>query len=298
VSVAPRRTLRIDDPLDVLRTVVDQDPDQTADAASPGAESRLQDIPIDQVHANPSQPRKRFDDEALEALAESIRERGVLQPVIVRPTEDGFELVAGERRWRAARLAGARTIPALLDRNLDDAGSLELALIENLLREDLTPIEQAKTLAVLLEELKLSGAALARRVGRSRSDLANTVRLLELPDEVIDMIDARVLTKGHGKTLLSEPDHHRRRELARQAAASGWSVRDLEAAVARPITATTRRQPDADHLFAAERLQDAIATATGSEARATPHARGFQIILDQTGATHLLQLLAGNTAPS
>jgi ParB family chromosome partitioning protein len=298
VSVAPRRTLRIDDPLDVARTVVDKDPEQSDIGASRDAESRLQDIPLEQIHANPSQPRKRFDDQALDALAESIRERGVLQPVIVRPTEDGFELVAGERRWRAARLAGARTVPAIVDRYLDDAGSLELALIENLLREDLTPIEQAKTLAVLLEELKLSGAALARRVGRSRSDLANTVRLLELPDEVIDMIDARVLTKGHGKTLLSEPDHHRRRELARQAAASGWSVRDLEAAVARPITARTRRQPDADHLFAAERLQDAIAIATGSNARATPHAQGFQIILDQTGANHLLQLLAGNTAPS
>jgi ParB family transcriptional regulator, chromosome partitioning protein len=139
---------------------------------------------------------------------------------------------------------------------------------------------------------------LAKRLGRSRSDLANTVRLLELPDQVIEMIDAGVLTKGHGKALLTEPDHHRRRELARRAAASGWSIRVLEAEIARPVRQGARPQPGADQVAAAERLQDAIAKATGCEARATPHARGFQIILDQTGADHLLNLLASDTVAS
>ena len=130
------------------------------------------------------------------------------------------------------QLAGEATIPALVDDDLDEAGSLELALIENVVREDLTAIEQARTFAVLLDDLRMTGAVLAKRLGRSRSDIANTVRLLELPDQVIEMIDAGVLTKGHGKALLTEPDHHRRRELARRAAASGWSVRALEAEIA------------------------------------------------------------------
>jgi ParB family chromosome partitioning protein len=260
------------------------------------AEGRLQDIPLERIHANPGQPRKRIDSEALAALADSIRERGVLQPVIVRPTDDGFELVAGDRRWRAAGLAGEVTIPALVDSDIDEAGSLELALIENVVREDLTAIEQARTLSLLLDDLRMTGAVLARRLGRSRADIANTVRLLELPDEAIEMIDAGELTKGHGKALLAEPDHHHRRELARRAAAAGWSVRALEAEIARAAKPTRRREPNADHVAVAERLQDAIVGATGCEARATPHRRGFQIIVDQAAAEHLVRLLGKDIA--
>ena len=297
MSVTIKRNLQIDDPLGV-GAVGAEHASRSSSSEVQEAGTRLREIALERIRANPGQPRKRFDDRALGALADSIRERGVLQPVIVRPVSSGFELVVGERRWRAARLAGVSTIPALVDRDLDETGSLELALIENLVREDLTAIEQAKTLAVLLDDLQISGAALAKRVGRSRSDIANTVRLLELPDEVIEMIDSGVLTKGHGKALLSEPDHHRRRELARRAAASGGSVRALEAEIARPAGPTVRRRPDADHVAAAERLQDAIASATGCEARAVPHAQGFQIILDQAGAEHLLHLLVGITVAS
>jgi ParB family transcriptional regulator, chromosome partitioning protein len=153
-------------------------------------------------------------------------------------------------------------------------------------------------MAVLLDDLRTTAVVLAKRFGRSCSDIANTVRLLELPDQVIEMIDAGVLTKGHGKALLAEPDHHRRRELAHRAAASGWSIRALEAELARPVRATPHQQPDADHVAAAEKLQDAIVSATGCEARATPYARGFQIILDQTGANRLLWLVAGDTVTS
>jgi ParB family transcriptional regulator, chromosome partitioning protein len=293
MTVTLRRGLRVDDPLAGPPT--NNDERQGRPSMSNGfetGESRLRDIELEHIRGNPGQPRKRFDHDALAALAESIRERGVLQPVIVRPISDGYELVAGERRWRAAQLAGEATIPALVDNDLDDAGSLELALIENIAREDLTAIEQARTLAVLLDDLRMTSTVLSRRLGRSRSDIANTLRLLELPDEVIEMIDSAILSKGHGKALLSEPDHHRRHEFARQAAVSGWSVRALEEQIARPVRTTARRQPAADHVVAAERLQGALVTATGCEVRAVPHANGFRVTLDQAAADGLFRLLA------
>jgi len=201
MSATRRRGLRVDDPLGAG--------DERADDASLGGESadaaRLRDIPLGEIHANPEQPRKRFEEGALSSLADSIRERGVLQPIIVRPAEHGYELVAGERRWRAAELAGEATIPALVDDALDEAGSLELALIENVVREDLTAIEQARTLSVLLEDLRMTGAVLAKRLGRSRADIANTIRLLDLPDEAIELIDSGALSKGHGRRCSSSP---------------------------------------------------------------------------------------------
>jgi ParB family chromosome partitioning protein len=171
---------------------------------------RLRDIAVQDIHPNPSQPRKRFDEASLAALADSIRGRGVLQPIIVQPGPAGaYLLVAGERRWRAAKIAGIATIPALVAEPLDAGQSIELALIENVAREDLGVIEEARTIAVLIDELNITAATLARRLGRSRSDLAHTVRLLELPDEAIELIDASTLSKGHGKALLAEPDHSR-----------------------------------------------------------------------------------------
>ena len=261
---------------------------------------RLRELPVAEIHPNPDQPRKRFDDASLRSLAASIGERGVLQPVIVRPRRPGgYELVAGERRWRAAQLAGQSTIPALIDEIVDGAGSLEAALIENVVREDLTAIEEARTIALLLEDLNLTAGRLAARLGRSRADLAHTVRLLDLPDDAIDLIDAGTLTKGHGKALLTEPDHHRRRVLARRAANAGWSIRTLEAEIAR-ATDTPRQPPEPhpDQSAAAARLQDAITLATGCDARARPHRAGYQIILDQSAAERLAELLdAGNQRP-
>jgi ParB family transcriptional regulator, chromosome partitioning protein len=204
-------------------------------AASGQPDGRLREIPVEEIRPNPDQPRKRFDEEALGSLADSIRERGVLQPIIVRPGAiGGFELIAGERRWRATRLAGQPTILALVDASVEGAGSLELALIENVAREDLTPIEEARTIAVLLHDLNVTATVLAKRLGRSRTDLAHTVRLLDLPDHAIELIDGGALTKGHGKALLTERDHHRRRLLATRAAQEGWSIRGLEAEIARP----------------------------------------------------------------
>ena len=268
MSAIHRRGLRVDDPL----AAADASRDEHGASSVVGnvglGGDRLKDIPLDQIRANPAQPRKRFDESALASLADSIRERGVLQPVIVRPAGDAYELVAGERRWRAAELAGEETIPALVDGALDEAGSLELALIENVVREDLTAIEQARTLAVLLSDLRMTGAVVAKRLGRSRADIVNTVRLLDLPDEAIDLIDSGALSKGHGKALLAEPDHDRRRVLGRRAAEGGWSVRVLEAEIARGAKpAAPRPVPHPDQCAAAAKLQDAIANATGCEAR-------------------------------
>jgi ParB family chromosome partitioning protein len=286
-----RRGLLVDDPL----AAGEQHPARPRSEEDTTAGSRLRDIPVKKIRANPEQPRKRFDDAALLALADSIRERGVLQPVIVKPAEDGYELVAGERRWRAAQLAGESTIPALVDPMLDQAASLELALIENLVREDLSVIEQARALATLLDELRVTGGVLAKRLGRSRTDIVNTVRLLDLPDDAIEMIDRGTLSKGHGKALLAEPDHHRRRQLAREAAEQQWSVRQLEAEIIRPAKPARRHpEPRPDQCSMATRLEDALVGAIGCEARAIPHRRGFQIILDQPAADSLLRLLGGD----
>jgi ParB family chromosome partitioning protein len=298
---APRiRRLTIDDPL----APAGANRGNATNATTPAAEAnlgagRLRELPLEQIRANPDQPRKRFEETSLVSLADSIRERGVLQPVIVRPlTAGGYELVAGERRWRAAALAGAMTIPALIDDMLDAGGSLEIALIENVVREDLTPIEEARTIALLLEDLGVTGAVLAKRLGRSRADIVHTVRLLDLPVEAIELIDAGVLTKGHGKALLTEPDHHSRRTLARRAADAGWSIRTLEAEISR--AAQPRQpppEPHPDHRAAAARLQDAIIRATGCDARARPHQRGYQVIMDQVAADRLAKLLdADSTA--
>ncbi len=205
MSPQSRRALRIDDP------VAGGDACHVAQLGPQERTSgRLRDIAVQDIHPNPSQPRKRFDEASLAALADSIRGRGVLQPIIVQPGPAGaYLLIAGERRWRACKIAGIATIPALVAEPLDAGQSIELALIENVAREDLGVIEEARTIAVLIDELNITAATLARRLGRSRSDLAHTVRLLELPDEAIELIDAGTLSKGHGKALLAEPDHSR-----------------------------------------------------------------------------------------
>src|SRR4051794_37754321 len=196
-------------------------PDTWADAR--------RELPLAEITPNRDQPRKHFNAAALERLAESILERGVLQPVLVRRVDrGGFALIAGERRWRAARVAGLTAIPAYVRSDTDDAAALELALIENAAREDLTPLEEARTLSTLINDLGLTQAALATRIGRSRSDIANTLRLLDLPDDVLDLVADGRLSKGHGKSLLALADFTRRSDVAGRAAEHGWSVRQLE----------------------------------------------------------------------
>jgi ParB family chromosome partitioning protein len=247
-----------------------------------GAE--LRELHVDLVAPNPDQPRKRFDDEALQALADSVKERGVLQPVLVRPRPGGsYELVAGERRWRAARLAGLETLPALVQQR-DDARSLEDALIENMAREDLNPIEAARAVAGLVEELGLTREAVGRRVGRSRVAVSNLLRLLDLPDEALALVEDGSLTEGHGRALLLADDHADRRSIARAAVQGGWSVRVVEQR-AREANAPARAakrgraavHPDQE--AAAARISDALGAALGVEVRARPRGTGYKVEL-------------------
>src|SRR5690242_12226627 len=188
----------------------------------------LRQVPVDLISPNPHQPRATFDEDSLLALADSIRARGILQPILVRPLVGGrYELVAGERRWRAAQLAELDSVPAVI-RHHDDAASLEVALIENMAREDLSPVEEARACVALVEELGLSREEVGLRVGRSRVAVSNLIRLLDLPDEALELIERGELSAGHGRALLLTEDHGRRRELARAAARGFWSVRELE----------------------------------------------------------------------
>src|SRR5437763_10836928 len=188
----------------------------------------LREIPVDLIAPNPSQPRRAFEGDTLIALADSIKARGILQPVLVRPLVGGrYELIAGERRWRAARLAELATVPAVVRRN-DDAASFELALIENMARQDLNPVEEARACAALVEELGLTREEVGLRIGRSRVAVSNLIRLLQLPDEALELIDSEALSEGHGRALLLADGHAERRLLARQAAKGRWSVRQLE----------------------------------------------------------------------
>ena len=170
------------------------------------AETELIRLPLDAIHPNPKQPRRRFEPEATAGLASSLRHQGVLQPVVVRPrAAGGYELIAGERRWRAAREAGLETLPALV-RQTDDRETLLLSLVENVAREDLSPVEEARAYAVLVDEFELSLGDLAERVGRSKAGVSNRLRLLELPEEVLWMLARGELTEGHGRAVLAVPD--------------------------------------------------------------------------------------------
>jgi ParB family chromosome partitioning protein len=246
------------------------------------APEELRHVPLDLIAPSPNQPRQSFDEDALVALAESIRVRGVLQPVLVRPLAGGcYELIAGERRWRAAQLADLESIPAIV-RPHDDATSLEVALVENMAREDLNPVEEARACAALVEELGLTREDVGLRVGRSRAAVSNLIRLLDLPDEVLALIERGDLSEGHGRALLMVDDHVERRALARAAAAGRWSVRELESRARG--TSTERpargRRPGSkvafhpDQADAVERIADTLGGALGCEVDVKPHRSG------------------------
>jgi ParB family transcriptional regulator, chromosome partitioning protein len=203
---------------------------------------RMRTVPLDAIEPNPEQPRKQFDPDTLQALAESIRERGVLQPPVVRDLGEGrYELIAGERRTRASRLAGLSEIEVIL-KDTDRAGSLQDALLENVARADLSPIEKARAYTSLADDLGLTREAIGRQVGESRMNISNYIRLLDLPDDVLDLIDRGELTYVHGRALLLCSEQATRRELARRAVREGWSTRQLEDA-ARVKARTPARKP-------------------------------------------------------
>jgi len=209
-------------------------------AGTTDAGAALQAIPIASIQPNPQQPRQHFDEETLGSLAESIRELGVLQPVLVRATDDGFELIAGERRWRAARRAGLQTIPAIV-RQADNAASLQQAIVENVQREQLNPLEEAAAYQQLIEDFDLTHDDVAIRVGKSRATITNTLRLLQLPTTVQRYLQDGSLRTGHARALLGTPDRGFQEQLARRAVAEELSVREVEEAVrARTESPATR----------------------------------------------------------
>jgi ParB family chromosome partitioning protein len=250
-------------------------------SAAPRDEAEeLRQLPVELISPNPNQPRSSFDEQSLVGLAESVKSRGVLQPVLVRPLMGGrYELIAGERRWRAARMAQLETVPAVV-RHHDDAASLEMALIENMAREDLNPVEAARGCAALVEELGLSREEVGLRVGRSRVAVSNLIRLLELPDEALALIERGDLSEGHGRALLLADDHDARRRLAREAAAGHWSVRELEhrarGSEATPRPRRSSRQPGLhpDQRAAIERISDSLGAALGLEVEVTAASGG------------------------
>lgn len=199
--------------------------------------SELLELPVTSIQPNQYQPRATFDEAAIESLRSSIAELGVLQPILVRPrTEGGYELIAGERRWRAAQLAGLEVIPAVV-RTIDDTVSLEQALVENLHREDLNPMEEAAGYQQLLDDFGLTQEEVARRVGKSRSAVANTVRLLHLPDQIQAFVIDGSLSAGHARALLACEDGEEQRALADRIIREELTVRETEEAVRRLVAA-------------------------------------------------------------
>jgi len=258
----------------------------------------LRHVPLELIDPSPQQPRRSFDEEQLLGLAESIKARGVLQPVLVRPLPGGrYELIAGERRWRAARTAELETIPAIV-RHHDDSASLEMALIENMAREDLNPIEEARACAALVEELGLTREDVGLRVGRSRVAVSNLIRLLDLPDEAQHLIERGDLSEGHGRALLLADDHGDRRSLARAAASAGWSVRELESrarnaggAAPRPKRARPRRVLHPDQQAAIEQIGDSFSVALGHDVAVTlAKGAGYRVELSFESVDEALEL--------
>jgi len=241
----------------------------------------LRELPVTLIKPNPSQPRTNFDEEALAALAASIEATGVVQPLLVRPLPDGsYELVAGERRWRAAQQAGLEKVPAVV-RDQAEAERLQAALIENMVREDLNPVEEARACSALVEDLGLTKEELAKRVGRSRPAVSNLIRLLELPDEALGLLESGDLSEGHGKALLGAQGHDVRRRLARDAVRGGWSVRETEERVrlaGQPRARPKRAPADPDALAALRDVADALEEVLGHEV--TARAKGEDIVAE------------------
>jgi ParB family chromosome partitioning protein len=237
----------------------------------------LLELPVGRIEPNPDQPRSSFEPGALKGLADSIASTGLLQPLIVRPLEDQggggaearFELVAGERRWRAAQQAGLDTVPAVVRSSPED-DRLQAALIENMVREDLNPVDEARACASLVDDLGISKEELGRRVGRSRAAISNLIRILDLPDEALELLGSGELSEGHGRAILQARDQGQRRKLARDAARRGWSVRETEkraAASGERKAKAPRPGASADERAALMDAEDALGEALGTEVK-------------------------------
>jgi len=255
-------------------------------ALAPPVERR---VPIGEIHPNPRQPRRFFDEERIAELAESIRHQGILQPLVVRKAEHGYELIIGERRFRAAQHAGLDRVPVIV-KDVSDAESLAMALVENIQREELTPIEEAVAYRQLMEEFHLTQEEVATRVGKSRPVVTNLLRVLNLPDEIKEEVDRGNLSVGHARTLLALDTPEQQIEMARKIMRQGLSVRETETLVARaPELPVYREVPQAHaqddetpprpdlHLSA---LEEDLMRALGTKVRLHPRKKGGRIEIE------------------
>jgi ParB family chromosome partitioning protein len=262
-----------------------------------GRENGLRQVPVELIDPNPRQPRRDFDGPALADLAESIRARGLLQPVVVRGLPGGrYELVAGERRLRASRLAGIESIPAMV-RAADDWDRLDLALAENMARQDLNAVEEARACAMLVDDLGLTREEVGKRVGRSRSAISNLIRLLDLPEEALELIERGDLSEGHGRAILLCKDHLKRKRLANDARDEDWSVRETErrARLAEdlnggdPAPRRTRIvHPDLTEALGA--AEDALSAAMGRDVRVRPKGEGCSVEIGFATPAEVIEL--------
>jgi ParB family chromosome partitioning protein len=239
-------------------------------------EPHYREVPVELIRSNPDQPRKHFDPESISALARSLADAGVVQPLIVRPLPDGrYELIAGERRWRAAQEAQLETLPALI-RDEDQAERLQTALIENVAREQLNPVDEARACAALVEDLGLTKEDLGRRLGRSRVAISNLIRLLDLPDEVLALLERGELSEGHGRAVLQARGQDARRTLARAAAANGWSVRETERRAKGEGGPRPKAVPHPDEEAALHEAEEALEKALGTGVRVKAERKGIR----------------------
>jgi ParB family chromosome partitioning protein len=260
-----------------------------------GAEG-FREIPVELVRPNPRQPRRNFNEVALGELAESIRSRGVLQPIVVRPLPGGeYELLAGERRLRAAEIVGLGAIPAVV-READDWERLDVALAENMARQNLNPVEQARACSMLVEDLGITKGEVGRRVGRSRVAISNLTRLLELPEEALELIEAGDLSEGHGRAILMCKDHGERRRLAYTARDEGWSVRETEARARELEEGLSPRKrakvvvhPDLTEALSA--AEDALSAAFSRDVRVRPKGDRFRVELEVDSPAEAVELV-------
>ncbi len=263
-------------------------------------EGSLRELPVTSIRPNPFQPRTRVDEEPLKELVASIEASGLLQPVVVRPSGSSFELIAGERRWRAVQRLGWTKIPAVI-RDADDRTLLTLALIENLQRDNLSPIDEALGYQRLQAEFGVAQAEVARLVGRDRSTVANLLRLLALPDEVRDLVDHGALSAGHARALLGLTDSRLMVKLGRQAVADGWSVREMEARVRQGPAAARRptrsRETPGPVSAEAQRVEDALRKRLGTDVRVTQRRKGRGVVqlsyYSNDDLARLLELILG-----
>ncbi len=238
----------------------------------------IRTVPTDRVAPNPAQPRRTIDEAALAVLADSIARHGLMQPIVVRPAPgDRFEIIAGERRWRAAGRAGLESVPVVV-RSADDRERLELALVENLVREDLSPIEVARAVAALVEDFGQTHQQVADHLGRSRPAVSNVLRLLELPDEVQALVDAGRLSEGHGRAILMADGARARRLVAEQAVAGGLSVRETERRARAAAAEAPPRVPVVPPGELADAALDAFTAAFEAPVRLRARAGGGMVV--------------------